>query len=316
MTTPQPAQKILDRLPPVRGRYDAGASLAEYTWFRVGGAADVLFRPADTSDLVDFLRNVPVDLPLSVIGLGSNLLVRDGGVDGVVIRLGKAFGQMERVGRVIRAGGGASDISVASFARDEGLGGLEFLRGIPGTIGGALRMNAGAYGHEVADVLVAAEALDRHGNLHRLTPDEMGFSYRKTRVPEDWIFVSGEFRGTPDDPAVIAARMDRINEAREESQPLRTRTGGSTFKNPTSADAKGRRAWELVDEAGCRGHKVGGAEVSAKHCNFLINSGTATATDIERLGEDVRRRVKDVTGVSLDWEIRRIGRRPKEGPKT
>lgn len=307
------ASHLIDRLPPVRGRYDVGASLAEYTWFRVGGPADVLFRPADREDLIAFLKDTPSDIPVTVIGLGSNLLVRDGGVEGVVIRLGKAFGQMTRDGDIVHVGGGASDISVASFARDEGLGGLEFLRGIPGTIGGALRMNAGAYGREIADVLLSAEAVDREGVVHHLTPDDMGFSYRKTTVPNDWIFIGATFRGEPTEKSLISARMDQINEAREESQPLRTRTGGSTFKNPTSPEAQGRRAWELVDAAGCRGYQVGGAQVSPKHCNFLLNNGTATAADIENLGEEVRSRVLEATGVTLDWEIRRIGRHAIEG---
>ncbi len=295
--------KLLDRLPIIRGRYEENASLAELTWFRVGGSADVVFRPADTADLMTFLKSVPRTVPVTVIGLGSNLLVRDGGVPGVVVRMGKSFAETEQVGSVIRAGAGASDISVSAFARDAGLAGLEFLRGIPGTIGGALRMNAGAYGREMADVLVAAEAVDRDGVLHRLSADEMGFSYRKSTVPDDWIFVAAEMRGTPGDKAAIAARMDEINAAREESQPLRTRTGGSTFKNPTD----GKRAWELIDQAGCRGLTVGGAQVSEKHCNFLINHGNATANDIEVLGETVRARVLAATGIALVWEIRIIG---------
>lgn len=308
MAAARAADRLIDRLPPVRGRYEAAAPLAPLTWFRVGGAAELLYHPADAEDLSAFLAGLPDGVPVTVIGLGSNLLIRDGGVDGVVIRLGKAFGQMARTGTTVRVGAGASDISVASFARDEGLGGLEFLRGIPGTIGGALRMNAGAYGREMADVLTAAEAVDRAGRVHRIGTAEMGFSYRKATVPADWIFTAAELRGEPEDPAVIAERMAAIAQAREESQPLRTRTGGSTFKNPSAPEAEGRRAWELVDAAGCRGLRRGGAEVSAKHCNFLINSGTASAADLEGLGEEVRRRVKAATGVTLDWEIRIVGR--------
>lgn len=302
MTARRPLPHLIDRLPPARGRVEADAPLSELTWFRVGGPAEVLFRPADAKDLSQFLKMLPADVPVTVIGLGSNLLVRDGGVPGVVVRMGKTFGAIERMGDVIRAGAGVSDINLAAFARDAGLGGLEFLRGIPGNLGGAVRMNAGAYGREIADVLVAAEAVDRAGNFHRVTRDELGFSYRRSTAPADWIFTAVELQGTPEDPAVIAAKMDAINAAREESQPLRTRTGGSTFKNP-----EGRKAWELIDAAGCRGLRIGGAEVSTKHCNFLINRGDATAADLEMLGEEVRRRVKEATGVTLEWEIRIVG---------
>jgi UDP-N-acetylmuramate dehydrogenase len=298
---------LKDRLPEVRGRIDFDAPLGPLTWFRVGGPADVLFRPADARDLADFLSNLPDDVPVTVIGVGSNLLIRDGGVRGVVIRLGKAFGQISVDGNRLHVGAGATDVSVAAAARDAGIAGLEFLRGIPGTIGGALRMNAGAYGREVANVLVEAEAVDRVGQLHRLSLEDMGFSYRRSRVPADWIITGATLAGSPDAPEAIAQRMAEINEAREESQPLRTRTGGSTFKNPTSDVADGRRAWELIDAAGCRGFAMGGAQVSEKHCNFLINTGTATADDLEALGEEVRRRVHAATGVTLDWEIRIIG---------
>lgn len=304
---------LIERMPKVRGRLEADAPLAPLTWFRVGGPAEVLFRPADVDDLADFLAHLPVDVPATFIGVGSNLLVRDGGVEGVVIRLGKPFGEITADGTRIIAGAGASDVSVAAAARDAGLGGLEFLRGIPGTIGGALRMNAGAYGREVANVLVEAEALDRQGRRHVLSLEDMGFTYRRSGVPADWIFTRAVFAGSPDDPAEIAGRMAAINEAREESQPLRTRTGGSTFKNPTSDAAAGRRAWELIDAAGCRGLRVGGAQVSDKHCNFLLNTGDATAADLEDLGEEVRQRVKEMTGVTLEWEIRIIGERPAEG---
>lgn len=296
-------ETLLDRLPATRGPLMANASLAELTWFRVGGPAEVLFSPEDADDLAAFLAACPLDVPLTVIGLGSNLLVRDGGVDGVVIRLGRAFRDIKRRDNGVIAGAGASDISVAAFARDAGLAGLEFLRGIPGTIGGALRMNAGAYGREIADIFLAADAVTRDGRRLRLTAADMGFSYRHSVVPEDVIFLAGEFVGTPDDPAAIASRMEQINAAREDSQPLRTRTGGSTFKNPEDA-----RAWQLIDAAGCRGLRVGGAQVSEKHCNFLLNTGNATAADIETLGEEVRRRVRASSGVDLQWEIRIIGR--------
>ena len=297
------AETILDRLPATRGPLMANASLAELTWFRVGGPAEVLFSPEDADDLAAFLAACPLDVPLTVIGLGSNLLVRDGGVDGVVIRLGRAFRDIKRRDNGVIAGAGASDISVAAFARDAGLAGLEFLRGIPGTIGGALRMNAGAYSREIADIFLAADAVARDGQRLRLAAADMGFSYRHTKVADDVIFLAGEFAGTPDDLAAIAARMEEINAAREESQPLRTRTGGSTFKNPENA-----RAWQLIDAAGCRGLRSGGAQVSEKHCNFLINTGNATAEDIEALGEEVRRRVRASSGVDLQWEIRIIGR--------
>lgn len=300
-------------LPAVRGRIEHDAPLAPLTWFRTGGPADVLFRPADADDLAFFLAHLPADVPVTVIGVGSNLLVRDGGVEGVVIRLGKTFGAISHDGNRLRVGAGASDVSVAAAARDAGLGGMEFLRGIPGTIGGALRMNAGAYGREMANILVEAEAIDRAGQRHVLSLEDMGFSYRHARIPADWIFVSAVLAGSPDDPRLIAERMARINEAREESQPLRTRTGGSTFKNPTIEQAAGKRAWELIDAAGCRGLRIGGAQVSEKHCNFLINTGDATGADIEALCDEVRRRVLVATGVVLETEIRVIGRRTGEG---
>ncbi len=301
------APRLIDRLPPVRGELEEHARLDRETWFRTGGPADVLFRPADRDDLIDFLRGKPADVPVTVIGYGSNLLVRDGGVAGVVIRLGKRMAEIEIDGDEVSAGAGAGDIAVASAARDAGLGGLEFLSGIPGTIGGALRMNAGAYGREMKDVVVECKALDPQGGLHKLRLDELDLTYRHCGVSEDWIFTSAVLRGTRDEPARIAERMAEIRRQREESQPLRTRTGGSTFANPP-----GHKAWKLVDEAGCRGLKRGGAMVSDKHTNFLINTGAATAADIEELGEDVRRRVKEKSGVTLEWEIRRIGR-PVEG---
>jgi UDP-N-acetylmuramate dehydrogenase len=295
--------RLIDRLPKVRGRLTEGSLLSAVTWFRVGGPADVLFKPADIDDLAQFLKQKPSDVPLTVIGVGSNLLVRDGGIEGVVIRLGRGFTDIRADGSTIDAGAGALDLNVALSARDAGIGGLEFLSGIPGTVGGALRMNAGAYDCDVSQVFGHADALDAKGVLHRLGKTEMGFTYRHCAVPEDWIFIGGAFIGRPDDPKAIHARIQDIQSRREESQPIRARTGGSTFVNPT-----GHKAWKLIDEAGCRGLRKGDAMVSDKHCNFLINIGNATAADIEALGEEVRRRVRDKSGVELTWEIRRIGR--------
>jgi UDP-N-acetylmuramate dehydrogenase len=302
-------------LPPVRGRLTAEAPLAGITWFRVGGPAQIMFRPADRDDLARFLAGKPKDLPVTVIGVGSNLLVRDGGVPGVVIRLGREFARIAAEGDRIRAGAAALDLNVAIAARDAGLAGLEFLSGIPGTIGGALRMNGGAYGREMTDVVIEGEALDGSGRPHRLAHKDFGFSYRHCDLPEDWIFVGALLQGRRDDLKEIQARMAEIQKAREESQPIRTRTGGSTFANPSVPEARGRKAWQLIDEAGCRGLRIGGAQVSERHCNFLINTGDATAADIETLGEEVRRRVKEKTGVTLEWEIRRIGRPAGKGPE-
>ncbi len=293
--------RLIERLPPVRGRLSENASLAGVTWFGVGGPADVLFRPADRDDLADFLRGKPRDVPVTGIGVGSNLLVRDGGVRGVVVRLGRGFVGIEARDDRIHAGAGALDLSVALTARDHGLAGLEFLSGVPGTIGGALRMNAGAYGGDMARVVVAAEAVDGQGNVLTLGPRELGFAYRKAAVEDDIIFTGAVLQGVPGDKAAIARRIVEIENERQASQP-RSKTGGSTFMNPP-----GLRAWELVDRAGCRGLTMGGAQVSEKHCNFLINTGEATAYDVEALGEEVRRRVLARTGVALQWEIRRIG---------
>ncbi|MEQ8195643.1 MAG: UDP-N-acetylmuramate dehydrogenase, partial [Rhodospirillales bacterium] len=290
---------LLDRLPDVRGRYEENAALAKYTWFRVGGPADVLFHPADEADLSAFLAARPKDVPVSVLGVGSNVLVRDGGLRGVVIRLGRAFAEIAVDGMEITAGAGASDVSVAAAARDANIAGLEFLRGIPGTVGGALRMNAGAYGVEMKDVTAAARALDADGVAHDLDSAALGFTYRRCAVAEDWIFVAAVLKGRPGKRADIAERMAGIQAEREETQPLRTPTGGSTFKNPN-----GEKAWELIDRAGCRGLRRGGAMVSDKHCNFLINTGGASAADLEGLGEEVRRRVFETSGVTLEWEIR------------
>jgi UDP-N-acetylmuramate dehydrogenase len=302
---------LIDRLPPVRGRLRADVPLGRLTWFRVGGAAEAMFTPADIDDLTQFLARKPADVPVTVIGVCSNLLVRDGGVDGVVVRLGRGLAKIETSPQdgVVTAGAGAVDINVARAACEAGIAGLEFLSGVPGTIGGALRMNAGAYGREMVDVVIRARALDASGNLHDLANDEIGFGYRHAAVPEDWIFTGAELRGHADGPADIAARMAEIQAERQASQPIRTRTGGSTFANPPGA-----KAWELIDRAGCRGLRRGAAMVSEKHCNFLINTGDATAADLEGLGEEVRRRVLDETGVTLEWEIRRIGRHGRPGP--
>lgn len=294
--------RLIERLPAVRGRLTENAPLATITWFRVGGPAEVMFRPADAADLAGFLAGKPADVPVTVIGVGSNLLVRDGGVPGVVIRLGREFAAIAVNGTTVTAGAAALDLNVARAAGEAEVAGLEFLVGIPGTIGGALRMNAGAYGREMKDVTVAAEAVDGNGALHRLAAAELGFTYRHASVPDDWIFTQATLAGVEGNGEAIARRMREIARAREESQPLRTRTGGSTFKNPPDESA-----WRLIDEAGCRGLRLGGAMVSEMHCNFLINTGDATAADIEALGEEVRRRVREATGVALEWEIKRIG---------
>lgn len=298
---------LLSRLPAVRGRLTEQADLARITWFRVGGPAEAMFRPADSDDLAAFLCGCPDDVPVTVIGVGSNLLVRDGGVPGVVIRLGRGFAEIHAEGDIIVAGAAALDINVARVAYDQGLAGLEFLSGIPGTVGGAVRMNGGAFGGEIKDVLIDAMALDGSGVQHTLTRDQLGFTYRHSRLPEDWIVTAARFQGRTGERAAISARMDEIRATREESQPVRVRTGGSTFKNPEQPEARGRKAWQLIEAAGCRGLTRGGAMVSEKHCNFLINTGSATAADIEALGEEVRRRVLQDSGVTLEWEIRRIG---------
>jgi UDP-N-acetylmuramate dehydrogenase len=294
---------LKSRLPQLRGRLLANQPLAEFTWFRVGGPAQALFMPEDESDLAYLLANLPRDIPVTVIGLGSNLIVRDGGVEGVVIRLGRGFNQIKvEEGHLVRAGAAAPDQRVAKAALDAGIAGLAFLRGIPGAIGGALRMNGGAYGRETRDILIEARGVDRAGNLRAYTNAAMGFSYRHCDVPDDVVFTEALFQGEPGDPALIAAEMDKITQARETTQPVKSRTGGSTFKNPD-----GHKAWQLIDAAGCRGLIVGGAQVAHLHCNFLINIGDATAADIEALGEEVRRRVKEHSGVTLEWEIKRIG---------
>ena len=291
-----------DALPPVRGTYVQGAALKDLVWFRAGGPAEVLFRPADADDLATFLCARSPDMRVSVIGVGSNLLVRDGGIPGVVIRLPAAFGKISVEGTRLRAGAAALDAAVARAAAEAGIGGLEFLRGIPGTVGGALKMNAGCYGKEIKDILVEATAIDGGGNKITLTAQNMGFVYRKAQVPDDLIFISAVFEGIHDNSASVRARMDALVEQRESTQPVKSRTGGSTFKNPP-----GHKAWQLIDDAGCRGLVHGAAQVSEKHCNFLINVGDATAADIEALGEEVRARVKAKSGIELEWEIKRVG---------
>lgn len=288
----------------VRGKLTEGAPLAPLVWFKSGGAADWLFEPADVDDLRAFLGELGGSVPVMALGLGSNLIVRDGGVPGVVVRLGKPFAGVEAEDAVtLRCGGGASGIYVSSRARDAGVAGLEFLRGIPGTVGGFVRMNGGAYGREVADILVDCDVIMPDGSLITLPACDLGFSYRHSALPDGAIVVSARFRGSPGDPRAIGAEMDRIAAAREESQPLRSKTGGSTFKNP-----EGDKAWRLVDAAGCRGLTLGGAQVSEKHTNFLINTGDARSADIEALGEEVRRRVYESQGIDLQWEIQRVGR--------
>lgn len=292
---------LIDGLPRPRGRLTADAALGPQTWFRAGGSAEVLFRPADVEDLATFMAALPSDVPVTVLGVGSNILVRDGGVKGVVIRLLRGFTGISVEDGEIVAGAGALDLNVALTARDQALAGLEFLSGIPGNIGGALRMNAGAYESDLSQVLVSAEAVDRAGKVHAVPASALGFSYRHSEAPADWIFTAARLRATPGDQLAIARRIVEIDAARTDSQP-RSRTGGSTFVNPP-----GHKAWQLIDQAGCRGLQVGAAQVSEKHCNFLINLGEATASDIEGLGEEVRRRVLEKTGVQLEWEIRRIG---------
>lgn len=296
-------EKLLQRLPKARGRLEANFPLADLTWFRVGGPAEVLFTPADESDLARVLQEMPEDIPVYVIGVGSNLLVRDGGVPGMVIRLGKGFGDIRvEPGLRIRTGTSVPDVRVARFALDHIIGGLTFLRGIPGTIGGALRMNGGAYGRETKDVLVEARAVDRRGSLHVLSNADMQYTYRHCGAREDFIFTEALLQGEAGDRDQIARAMDEVTERREATQPIKSRTGGSTFKNPP-----GHKSWQLIDQAGLRGFSIGPAKVSELHCNFLINEGGATAAQIEALGETIRHRVKDKSGIDLEWEIKRIG---------
>jgi UDP-N-acetylmuramate dehydrogenase len=295
--------ELLARDPKPRGRLLANEQLGPLTWFRVGGPAQVLFMPEDEDDLAAFLRALPPEVPVTVIGLGSNLIVRGGGVPGVVIRLGRGFnGIAVEQGHRIRVGAAVPDVKVARAAQEAALAGLAFYRGIPGAIGGALRMNGGAYGRETKDALIEARGVDRQGRVHIFSNADMQYTYRHCGAPDDVIFTEAVFQGEPGDPAAIAAEMNKITESREATQPIKSRTGGSTFKNPP-----GQKAWQLIDAAGCRGLVVGDAQVSEMHCNFLINRGDATAADIETLGETVRRRVREHSGVELEWEIKRIG---------
>ena len=290
-------------MPSVRGRLTPDAPLAPLVWFKSGGNAEWLFEPKDEEDLVSFLRELDPGVPVMALGLGSNLIVRDGGVQGVVVRLGKALAKIDRVDETtLRCGAGASGILVSSSARDAGIAGLEFLRGIPGTVGGFVRMNGGAYGREVSDILVSARVVLRSGEVVDWPLEKLGYSYRHSELPSTAVVIEAVLRGTPGDPEAIGAEMDAIARAREESQPLRSRTGGSTFKNPT-----GHKAWALIDAADCRGLTMGDAQVSEKHCNFLLNLGSATSAEIEALGEEVRRRVEAKTHITLEWEIQRVG---------
>ena len=303
MSFPDISASIKSAMPALRGRLLPNQSLAGLTWFRVGGPAQLLFMPDDENDLAYCLAHLPADIPVTVIGLGSNLIVRDGGIAGVVIRLGRGFGETSiESDQRVRAGASVPDVRVAKAAQEAGIAGLAFLRGIPGAIGGALRMNGGAYGGETKDILVEARGVDRAGNVMVLRNADLHYSYRHCGAPDDVIFTQALFKGRAGDPAQIAAEMDKITESREATQPVKSRTGGSTFKNPP-----GHKAWQLIDAAGCRGLVVGDAQVSELHCNFLINRGGATAADIETLGETVRRRVKETSGVDLEWEIKRIG---------
>lgn len=301
--TPAFPPGLLDRLPKTRGKLAANAPLGHLTWFRVGGPAEVLFKPEDRQDLIDFITQCPKDVPITVIGVASNMIIRDGGVPGVVIRLGRDFAAITAEGTEVIAGAGALDMNVALTAAKHEIAGLEFLSGIPGTIGGALRMNAGAYGGETKDVLVTADVLFRDGQVKEMTAQDMGLSYRHNDLPGDVIFMGCRLKGGKGITAEIEACMNDIKTKRAESQPIRSKTGGSTFANP-GGDL---RAWKVIDEAGCRGLTIGGAQMSEMHCNFMINTGDATAADIERLGEEVRKRVAEKAGVMLRWEIRRIG---------
>jgi UDP-N-acetylmuramate dehydrogenase len=303
MAARKQSSHLIDRLQPARGRIAENAPLAALTWFRVGGPAEVLFRPADAEDLAAFIAAKPKDVPVTVIGVASNLLIRDGGIPGVVVRLGRGFAEISVEGTEIVSGAGALELNVALTARDAGIAGLEFLSGIPGTVGGGLRMNAGAYGSEFKDVLLEVQAIDPEGRQRTLPFAALDLSYRHCGLSEDWIFTAARFRGVKGDPAAIGTRMAEIQAAREATQPIRARTGGSTFANPP-----GHKAWELIDRAGCRGLTRGGAQVSEKHANFLINTGAAAAADLEGLGEEVRRRVFAQFGVTLEWEIRRVGK--------
>lgn len=293
---------MLNKLPPVRGRLTPRAPLGQMTWFGVGGPAEVLFRPADKQDLIDFIKGCPEEIPVTVLGVASNVIIRDGGIPGVVIRMGREFSDIKAAGANIETGASALDINVALVAMKNDITGLEFLSGIPGTIGGALRMNAGAYGAETADALLAAEVLFRDGAVRRMTPREMGMSYRHNDLPGDVIFLGCTLKGAAGERAAIENKITEIKNKRAESQPIKSKTGGSTFANP-----EGGKAWQLIDEAGCRDMKIGGAQMSEMHANFMINTGSASAADLERLGEKVRQCVYAKSQIMLRWEIRRVG---------
>ncbi len=305
----------INQLPEVRGRYTKNALLGAKGWFRCGGTADVLYKPKDNQDLQDFLKSCPVNIPVTILGAMSNCIIRDSGIRGVVIRMGREFSDIKVEDDVITVGALALDANVAQVAADNGIGGLEFFSGIPGSIGGALRMNAGCYGAETKDVLVSCDVLDRQGNLHILTPDKMGMTYRHIDVPDDYIFLKATFKGVLEEPAKVQERMAKIKQSREESQPIREKTGGSTFANPSQNELievglpEDMKVWQLIESVGGRGLKVGGAMMSEKHCNFMINTGTATAADLENLGEELRARVAEKYKIKLRWEIRRIGDR-------
>lgn len=303
----------IDQLPQVRGRYTQDAPLGAKGWFRCGGTVDILFKPADQDDLQDFLKVCPSDIPVYIFGALSNTIIRDGGICGVVIRLNRKFANIDVEGETIKAGALALDANVVNVAADNGIGELEFLSGIPGSIGGALRMNAGCYGTEIKDVLVECEALDRSGNLHVLTPDQMGMTYRHIDVPEDYIFLNATLKGSPQDSKIVKQNIVKIKQSREDSQPIREKTGGSTFANPSAQELSqaglpaDMKVWQLTESVGGRGLKVGGAMMSEKHCNFMINTGDATAADLENLGEEIRARVLEKHGITLRWEVKRIG---------
>jgi len=306
---------FLNDLSHIRGDITQNADIARGTWFRVGGAADILFQPADEGDLSQFITACPDDVPITILGMGSNLIIRDGGIRGVVIKLGKNFNRLDHdsQGNIVEISAGAGDVAVARHLAKKGVGGFEFLSGIPGCIGGALRMNAGAYGAEIADILIDARVMDRAGQIQTIAAEDMDLSYRYNGLPDDLIFVSARFQGAEADSETLLARLDDIKQKREETQPVKDRTGGSTFANPLPEDLiaanlpEGTKSWQLIDKVGGRGFKIGGAVMSEKHCNFMINDGTATAHDLESLGEEMRRRVKDQFGLILHWEIRRIG---------
>jgi UDP-N-acetylmuramate dehydrogenase len=301
---PQFDNDLVSRLPAVRGRYTPNAALRQIAWMNAGGPAEVMFKPADREDLIAFITGCPEDVPVTVLGVLSNVIVRDGGIPGVVIRLGREFAGIDFKGEELRAGAAAMDMNVALASAMAGVAGFEFLSGVPGTIGGGLRMNAGAYGSDIATVLQTADVLFRDGTVKQMTPADMGLSYRHNDLPDSVIFMGAVMRGSKDDAAAIDARIMDIKTRRAETQPIKTKTGGSTFANPDTGD---KRAWQLIDAAGCRGLKIGGAQVSELHCNFIINTGNASAADLERLGEEVRKRVFETSGVDLRWEIKRIG---------